>query len=79
MRLERGSKEIIGTGSVVSSHGGIIAFLRNQARRDIQMVVAFLTKRIKGLDEDVWGKLRKGIKYLNGTKNLELHLMINSN
>ena len=40
-------------------------------------MVTFLTARVKGLDED-WDKLRRVIKYLNGTRDLELHLTVNS-
>ena len=37
-------------------------------------MVAFLSTRVKSSDEDDWGKLKRVIKYLNGTKNLKLML-----
>ena len=55
-----------------------LLFTSNRARRDIQTAVAFLTTRVKGPDEDDWEKLRRFIKYLNGTRNLELRLSINN-
>jgi hypothetical protein len=36
--------------------------------------VAFLTTRVKSPDEDDWGKLKRALRYLNGTKNLKLKL-----
>jgi hypothetical protein len=38
--------------------------------------VAFLTTRVKKLDEDDWGKLKRVLKYLNGTKYLKLKLSL---
>ena len=35
-----------------------LLFLIGHTMRDIQMVVAFLTTRVKLLDEDNWGKLK---------------------
>ena len=55
-----------------------LLFISNQARRDIQTAVAFLTTQVKGPDEDDWGKLRRIIKYLNGTRNLELRLTVDN-
>jgi hypothetical protein len=40
--------------------------------------VAFLTTRVKEPDEDDWGKLRRGLKYLNRTKYLKLKLSVES-
>ena len=42
-----------------------LLFLSSQARRDIQTAVSFLTTRVKKLDEDSWGKLKRALKYLN--------------
>ncbi len=39
-----------------------LLFLCNQARRDIQVAVAFMTTRIKTSDVDDWGKLRRVLK-----------------
>ena len=51
-----------------------LLFVANRARRDIQTVVSFLTTRVKEPDEDDWGKLKRVLKYLNGTKYLKLTL-----
>jgi hypothetical protein len=40
------------------------------------MVVAFLTTRVKSPDEDDWEKLKRVLKYLNGTKHLKLRLSV---
>ena len=40
-----------------------------RAWQDIQTPVAFLTIRVKCPDEDGWGKLKRVLKYLHGTKN----------
>ena len=37
--------------------------------------MAFLTTRVNCPDEDDWGKMKRVVKYLNVTKNLELTLM----
>jgi len=47
-----------------------------QARRDIQTAVAFLTTRVKSPDKDDWGKLKRVLKYLNGTKYLKLSISV---
>jgi hypothetical protein len=36
----------------------------SQVRRDIQTTIAFLATRVKRLDADDWGKLRRVLKYL---------------
>ncbi len=38
--------------------------------------MAFFTTRVKSPDEDDWGKLKRVLKYLNGTKYLKLNLSI---
>ena len=53
-------------------------FLSSRARRDIQTAVSFLSTRFKKPDEDGWGKLKRALKYLNGTRRLKLTLMIES-
>ena len=45
-----------------------------QARRDIQTAVAFLTTRVKKIDEDNWFKLRRVLKYFKGNISLKLTL-----
>ena len=39
-----------------------LLFMRSRARRDIQTAVAFLTTRVKGPDEDDWGKVKRVLK-----------------
>ena len=55
-----------------------LLLLSSQARRDIQTAVSFLTTRVKKPDEDEWGKLKRALKYLNGTIRLKLTLTIES-
>ncbi len=55
-----------------------LLFMATKARRDIQTAVAFLTMRVKSPDEDDWGKLKRVLKYLNGTKYLKLRLTVDS-
>ncbi len=42
------------------------------------MAVAFLTTRVKSPDKDDWGKLKRALKYLNGTKYLKLKLCVDN-
>ena len=49
-----------------------------QAHRDIVVAVSFLTTRVKKPDEDDWGKLKRVLKYLNGTRHLKLTLNVDS-
>ena len=53
-----------------------LLFMAMRARRDIQTAVAFLTTRVKNPDEDDWGKLKRVLKYLNGTRYLKLRLTV---
>ena len=53
-----------------------LLFLYARAWRDIQTAVAFLTTRVKELDKDNWGKLKRVILYLNGTRRMKLRLTI---
>jgi hypothetical protein len=46
--------------------------------RDIQTTLAFLTTRVKQPDEDEWGKLKRVLKYLNGTRSLKIALFAES-
>ena len=52
--------------------------LSSRARRDIQTAVSFLTTRVKKPDEYDWVKLKRALKYLNGTRRLKLTLTIES-
>ena len=49
-----------------------------RVRQDIQTTVAFLTTRVKSPTEDDWGKLKRLLKYLNGTRLLHLKLSVDS-
>ena len=51
-----------------------LLFAANRARRDIQTAVSLLTTRVQAPDEDDWGKLKRVLKYLNGTRYLKLTL-----
>jgi hypothetical protein len=55
-----------------------LLFLSGRARRDIQTAVAFLTTRVKSPDKDDWGKVKRVLKYLNGTKDLGLTLSLDN-
>ena len=55
-----------------------LLFLSSQATRDIQTDVSFLTTRVKKPDKEDWGKLKRELKYLNGTRRLKLTLTIES-
>ena len=55
-----------------------LLFMATRSRRDIQMAVAFLTTRVRSPDEDDWGKLKRILKYLNGTRYLKLKLTVES-
>ena len=55
-----------------------LLFLSSRVRRDIQTAVSFLTARVKKPDEDDLGKLKRSLKYLNGTRRLKLTLTIES-
>jgi hypothetical protein len=49
-----------------------LLFMATRVGWDIQMVVAFQITRVKSPDKDDWGKLKRMLKYLNGTKYLKL-------
>ena len=53
-------------------------FLSSRARRNIHTSVSFLTTRVKKTDEYDWGKLKRALTYLNGTRRLKLTLTIDS-
>ena len=52
-----------------------LLFVNTRAHQDIQTAVAFLTTCVKSPDDEDWGKLKRVIKYLNGTTNLKLKLL----
>ena len=51
-----------------------LLFVANRLHRDIQTAVSFLTTRVQSPEEDDWEKLKRILKYLNGTRNLKLML-----
>jgi len=55
-----------------------LLFLCMRARRDIQTAVSYLTTRVKCPDEDDWGKVKRVLKYLKGTKSLRFRLSIDN-
>eukprot|EP00956_Cyclotella_meneghiniana_P042119 scaffold248363_cov77-Cyclotella_meneghiniana.AAC.2 len=55
-----------------------LLFLSCRARRDIQTAVAFLTTRVKRPDEDDWGKVKRVLQYLYGTKHMPLNLTVDN-
>ena len=55
-----------------------LLFLSGRARPDIKTPVAFLTTRVKAPDEDDWGKLKRCLKYLWGTRHLKLCLTVDN-
>ena len=55
-----------------------LLFLSSRASMDTQTSVSFLTTRVKKPDEDDRGKLKRALKYLNGTRRLKLTLTIES-
>jgi hypothetical protein len=54
-----------------------LLFLSTRARQDIQTALAFLTTRVKNPNKYNWGKLKRVLKYLNGTKYMKLKLSFN--
>ena len=48
-----------------------LLFVSAGARWNIQTLVAFLTTWVNCPDEDDWGKLKRVLKYLNGTQLLK--------
>ena len=48
----------------------------SRALRFIQTEVAFLKTRVKKPDEYEWGKLKRVLKYQNGTRRIKLKLTV---
>jgi hypothetical protein len=55
-----------------------LLFLSGRARPDIKTAVSFLTTRVKAPDEDDWGKLKRVLKYLWGTRHMKLTLTVDN-
>jgi hypothetical protein len=54
-----------------------LLFMAMRPRQDIQTAMAFLMTRVKNPDEDDWGKLKRVLKYLNGTRDMKLTISVN--
>ena len=81
LKVRNGDEAKTLPGEQASAYQRMVAqllFLSGQARRDIQMAVAFLTMRVKSPDEDDWGKVKRVLKYLNGTRKLGLTLSLDN-
>jgi hypothetical protein len=55
-----------------------LVFLQKRAKHDIQTASSFLSSRVKRPDEDDWGKLRRVIQYLKGTRSLKLRITVDN-
>ena len=55
-----------------------LLFLCMISRPDIQPLVTFLTTRVRYLDEDDWGQLKQGLKYLKCTLYTNMYLCADS-
>ena len=55
-----------------------LIFLSQRPRCDIQPDLAFLTIRVKNPDEYYWRKLRRVLRYLNGTFHMKLTLSVDN-
>ena len=53
-----------------------LLFLSARARPDIRTPVSFLCTRTRAPDEDDWGKLKRVLKYLYGTRHMKLCLVV---
>jgi len=53
-----------------------LLFVCKKERLDIHVLVAFLATRVKDSDEGNWKKLSRGLKYLNGTRDMVLTLEV---
>ena len=62
------------TSSILPNQCSETTFPMQKARPDIHTAVAFLTKRITSPDVDVYGKLRRVVRYLRATAELPLTL-----
>ena len=62
----------------IPPHGSTATVHGNKSQTRYQTAVAFLTTRVKSPDEDDWGKLKRVLKYLNGTKYLKLRLTVDN-
>jgi hypothetical protein len=78
IRHDTTSRKLPESQAVAYHHTTAQLLFLSRVRRDIQTAVAFLTTRVKEPDEDDWGKLKRVLKYLNGTRSLLLTLSTDS-
>ena len=55
-----------------------LLFLCMRSRRYIQTSVSFLTTRVRRPDKDDWGKVKRILKYIKGTRSLAFRLSVNN-
>jgi hypothetical protein len=55
-----------------------LLFISSRVRRYIQTAVAFLTTRVKKPDTNDWGKVKRVLQYLKGTRTLPLNLTVDN-
>ena len=53
-----------------------LLFLSVRACQDIQPATAFLTTRVRSIDKDDWGKVKKVLSYSKGTLHMPLILLV---
>ena len=51
-------------------------FMSARALRYIYMAVLFVTTRVNKLEKEDWGKLKRVLKFLRGTRKLKLALSV---
>jgi hypothetical protein len=51
-----------------------LLFLSKRSRQDIQTAVSFLTTRVKLPDKDDWGRVKRVLRYLRGSRHMKLNL-----
>ena len=56
----------------------LLLFMISQSSRDIHIELSFITTILKRMYEDDWGKLKRVLKYLKGTKHMKLILRLDS-
>jgi hypothetical protein len=55
-----------------------LLYLCKHTQRDIQTAVSFLTTRVKRPNKDDWGKLKRALRYLCGTRHMKLNLSVDN-
>ena len=78
VREDTSTRKLPESQAIAYHHTTAQLLFLSRVRRDIQTAIAFLTTRVKAPDEDDWGKLKRVLKYLNGTRSLSLTLSADS-